>query len=216
MLGAGAGFVAIGGYQLLRPTPQDIPLLPYGAANAQTADGEAVVIEDMMLGSPDAPVEVIEYASFTCPHCGTFHLNVLPQLKADYIDTGQVRMIYREVYFDRFGLWAGLVARCAGPERYFAITDLIYEQQRQWTQGAPAEVAEGLRRIGRTVGLSNEQLDVCLTDAVTAQAMLDTYEANMEEHDISGTPAFVIDGELYSNMSYADMSAIIDERLAAQ
>jgi protein-disulfide isomerase len=216
MLGAGAGFVAIGGYQLLRPSPQDIPLLPYGAANAQTADGEAVVIEDMVLGSPDAPVEVIEYASFTCPHCGTFHLNVLPQLKADYIDTGQVRMIYREVYFDRFGLWAGLVARCAGPERYFAITDLIYEQQRQWTQGSPAEVAEGLRRIGRTVGLSNEQLDVCLTDAVTAQAMLDAYEANMEEHDISGTPAFVIDGELYSNMSYADMSAIIDERLAAQ
>jgi len=217
MLGAGAGFIAIGGYQLLRPAEQTLPLLPTGAANAQTAEGAApVIIEDMVLGSPDAPVEMIEYASFTCPHCATFHQNVLPQLKADYIDNGQVRLIYREVYFDRFGLWAGLVARCAGPDRYFGITDLIYEQQRQWTQGAPAEVAEGLRRIGRTVGLSNEQLDTCLTDANTAQAMLDTYEANMEEHDISGTPAFVIDGELYSNMSYADMSAIIDERLAAQ
>mgnify|MGYP001056890612 CR=1 FL=1 len=113
LLGAGAGFIAIGGYQLMRPSGQDLPLLPNGAANAQTAEGEAVMIEDMVLGSPDAPVEVIEYASFTCPHCGTFHLNVLPQLKADYIDTGRVRMIYREVYFDRFGLWAGLVARCA-------------------------------------------------------------------------------------------------------
>jgi len=217
MLGAGAGFIAIGGYQLLRPGPQDLPLVPMGAANAQTAEAaDPAITGDMVLGAPDAPVEVIEYASFTCPHCATFHTNVLPQLKADYIDSGQVRFVHREVYFDRFGLWAGLMSRCAGPERYFGIIEMVYGQQRQWTQGSPAEVAEGLRRIGRTVGMSNDQLDACLSDAVTAQALLDRYEVNMDEHDISGTPAFVIDGELYSNMSYADMSAIIDERLAAQ
>ena len=126
-----------------------------------------------------------------------------------------MRYIYREVYFDRFGLWAGMVARCAGPERYFGVVYLIYARQAEWTQGAPAEVAENLRRIGRTVGLTNEQLDACLTDAAMAEAMIATYEAHMEQHDISGTPAFVIAGQMYSNQSYADMSAILDEAIAA-
>jgi protein-disulfide isomerase len=215
MIGAGAGFVALGGYQLLRPAQTELPLLPVGSANAQTAEASTGTVEDMVLGSPDAPVELIEYASFTCPHCARFHEVVLPQIKANYIDTGQVRFVHREVYFDRFGLWAGMVARCAGPDRYFGVVDLIYEGQADWTQGSPAQVAEGLRRIGRVAGMTNDQLDACMTDAEFAQAMLDQYEANMEVHDISGTPAFVIDGQLYSNMSYADMSALLDERIAA-
>ena len=108
-----------------------------------------------------------------------------------------------------------MVARCAGPERYFGIVDLIYQRQAEWTQGAPADVAENLRRIGRTAGLSNEQLDACLTDGAMAQALITAYEAHMAEHDISGTPAFVIAGRLHSNMSYAEMAALIDEALVA-
>ncbi len=219
MMGAGAGFVALGGAMMLRPRPETLPLVPVGAAHAQTAeasaDGSAVEVVEMVIGSDDAPVEVIEYASFTCPHCRRFHEVVLPQLKANYIDTGQVRFISREVYFDRYGLWAGMVARCAGPDRYFGVVDIIYAEQPNWTQGAPGQIAENLRRIGRTAGMSNEQLDTCLTDANMAQAMLDTYEANTQVHDVRGTPSFVIDGEMYSNMSYDDFAAILDERIAA-
>jgi len=218
MMGAGAGAMAVGAYALLRPQgAPELPLLPQ-AANAQQAEapaGEAPEVLEMVLGDDDAPVEVIEYASFTCPHCRTFHQNTLPQIKANYIDTGLVRFVSREVYFDRFGLWAGMVARCAGPDRYFGIVDLIYEGQAEWTQGAPGEVAENLRRIGRTAGISNEQLEACLTDAEMAQALIANYEANMEVHDIPGTPHFVIDGEMHSNMSYDDFAAILDERVAA-
>ena len=218
LLGAGAGALVAGGYALMRPqTTPALSLLPQ-PANAQTSDAaaaDAPQVIEMVMGDPDAPVEMIEYASFTCPHCRTFHENTLPLLKADYIDQGRLRYVYREVYFDRFGLWAGMVARCAGPERYFGIVDLIYQRQAEWTQGAPADVAENLRRIGRTAGLNNEQLDACLTDGAMAQAMIDTYEAHMAEHAISGTPAFVIAGRLHSNMSYADMSALIDEAIAA-
>jgi protein-disulfide isomerase len=217
-MGAGAGAMAVGTYALLRPEQGSMPLLPQ-PANAQEATGamgETPEIVEMVLGDPDAPVEVIEYASFTCPHCRTFHENTLPRLKADYVDTGQVRLVYREVYFDRFGLWAGMVARCAGPTRYFGVVDLIYERQAEWTQGAPADVAENLRRIGRTAGLSNEQLDACLTDAAMAQALIEHDTANREVHDIPGTPHFVINGEMHSNMSYEDFSGLIDAALAAQ
>jgi protein-disulfide isomerase len=217
MMGAGAGVMAAGTYALLRPAgAPDLPLLPQ-AANAQEAAASTDLPEvvEMVLGDPDAPVEVIEYASFTCPHCATFHRNTLPRLKENYIETGQVRLVYREVYFDRFGLWAGMVARCAGPDRYFGIADLIYQRQAEWTQGAPGAVAENLRQIGRVAGLSNEQLDACLTDAAMAQALIANYEAHMEVHDIPGTPHFVIDGEMHSNMSYEDFAAILDERIAA-
>ena len=207
--------MAGGGLWLSQSTGTAPAELPTGAANAQAAEVDTITIQEMVLGNEEAEVEVIEYASFTCPHCATFHRNTLPQIKANYVDTGQVRLVYREVYFDRFGLWAGIVARCAGPDRYFGIVDLIYERQAQWTQGSPAEVAEGLRNIGRMAGLSNEQLDACLTDAAMAEALIANHEANMAEHDIPGTPHFVIDGEMNGNMSYADFAAILDERVAA-
>jgi len=195
------------------------PLASAGSAGAQTAaDGDGIGgadVVEMAVGDPDAPVEVIEYASFTCPHCRRFHETVYPQLKETYIDPGLVRFVHREVYFDRYALWAAMVARCAGPDRYFGVVDMIYERQADWTQGAPAEIAENLRRIGRMAGMTNDRLDACLTDSGKARALLDADEANRQAHEVPGTPSFVIGGKVYSNMSYSEFAAILDERLAA-
>ncbi len=203
-----AGFTAI-------DQPLDGLLVETQTETEVSTEGDAAPeIIEMVQGDPDAPVEMIEYASYTCPHCARFHEEVYPQLKADYIDPGLVRFVYREVYFDRFGLWAAMVARCAGPVRFFGVTDLIYEQQSEWVQGAPATVADNLRRIGRTAGLSDAELETCLTDGAMAQALVERYETQAAEHGITGTPSFVIDGELYSNMSYAALRDILDARLA--
>jgi protein-disulfide isomerase len=188
-----------------------------GAANAQTtaAEIDTSSIPDMVMGSADAPVEIIEYASFTCPHCATFHAGPFKQLKEEYIDTGKVRFVYREVFFDRFGLWASLVARCGGPERYFGIADLIYAGQDEWTRaGDPAAIVEELRKIGRLAGLDNETIEACLQDGEQAQTLVAWYQQNAEADGIDSTPSFIIDGQKHSNMSYADMKAIIDEALA--
>ncbi|MEM8631324.1 MAG: DsbA family protein [Pseudomonadota bacterium] len=187
-------------------------LLVVGAAPAQAQSADAPEIIDMTMGNPDAPVTVIEYASYTCPHCKSFHEGTFKDLKEDYIDTGKVHFVYREVYFDRPGLWAAMVARCGGPERYFGISDLLYAGQSEWAgSGDPAQIAEALRRIGRTAGLSDDELDACLSDADKAQAMVAAYQANTEEHGISATPSFVINGETYRNMSYGEMKTILDE-----
>lgn len=211
------GVSALGGLALLRPGREAGPLLTFGAVNAQTAEASenGYDVMEMVLGDPESPVELIEYSSFTCPHCRTLHANVIPQLMADYVEPGRIRYVYREVYFDRFGLWASMVARCAGPDRFFGVVDLIYEQQAEWVQGSPADVAENLRRIGRMAGMTNEELDACLTDQAMAEAMIATYEANTEVHDIPGTPAFVIADTLHGNMSYEAMSELLDEALAA-
>jgi protein-disulfide isomerase len=183
------------------------------AAPAQEVDTSTIA--DMALGQADAPVTVIEYASFTCPHCATFHDEVFPDLKRNYIDTGKIRFVHREVYFDRYGLWAGMVARCGGEMRYFGVADQIYERQREWTKGGdPAEVAANLRRIGLSAGLTDTQLDACLSDGEKAQTLVAWYQQNAERDGIEGTPSFIIDGEKHSNMSYEDFSALLDEKLA--
>ena len=184
------------------------------AANAQQA-ADALEIPDMVLGVADAPVEIIEYASFTCPHCATFHAEVLPQLKADYIDTGKVRLIYREVYFDRFGLWGSMIARCGGEDRYFDIANLFYEKQREWTaSGDPVIIIAELRKLAKTTGMTDEALDACMSDANMAQRLVSWYQANAERDDIRSTPSFVIDGENNANIPYARFREIIDAKVA--
>ncbi|SFJ52815.1 DsbA family protein [Celeribacter neptunius] len=181
------------------------------AAPVDTSD-----IPDLVLGDSEAPIELIEYASYTCPHCATFHAAVFEQLKKDYIDTGKVRFVYREVYFDKFGLWAAMVARCGGDMRYFGIQKMLYDEQKDWIAGGKdtMEIVENLRKIGKRAGLTDENLDTCLNDGDMAQKLYAKFTAEMAEYDIKGTPSLVIDGELHSNMSYADLKEILDEKLA--
>ncbi|MCP3971130.1 MAG: DsbA family protein [Rhodobacteraceae bacterium] len=247
---AAAALVLLGGaYYWQNSNSTGLPTL--GMAEAQEADAEIdkSLVEEMVLGAEDAPLTVIEYASYTCPHCKNFHQDTLKQFKTEYIDTGKVRFVYREVYFDRFSLWAGMVARCkpaamesTGTEtaaeaaattatagdraeevsiypnddvrRYFGIADMIYAQQAEWTKGNPGAVADNLAKIGRTAGLTGEEIDACLQNEDIARAMIAVYQENAEEHGIRSTPSFIIDGELTTGaMSYADFSALIDAKL---
>lgn len=170
-------------------------------------------VPEMILGEEGAPITVVEYASYTCPHCRRFHEDVFPDFRANYIDTGKVKFVYREVYFDRFGLWASMIARCGGEEKFFGITDLLYKQQREWAQGDPAVIADNLRRIGRTAGIDQASLDACLDDGDNAQNLVAWFEANVARDGITATPSFVIDGVKYSNMSAADLTALMDSKL---
>ncbi len=188
-----------------------------GAANAAGEDPAPIdtsTIPDMVMGNPDAPVEIIEYASFTCPHCAKFHEGPFKQLKAEYIDTGKVKFVYREVYFDRFGLWASMIARCAGPEKFFGIADLFYKGQSTWARaGGPTEIVTALRKIGRLAGLDDATLDSCLQDNDKARTLVAWYQENATRDNIDGTPTFVINGKKVTNRAWVDFKAIIDAEL---
>ena len=107
----------------------------------ENADLDTASIPDMMIGNPDAKVTVIEYASYTCPHCASFHASTFKDLKREYIDTNKINFVYREVYFDRYGLWASMIARCAGPDKFFGMTDLMFKTQSTWARaGEPSMI----------------------------------------------------------------------------
>jgi protein-disulfide isomerase len=169
----------------------------------------------MVQGAEDAPVTLIEYASYTCPHCAAFHGDQYQQLKEDYIDTGKVKYVFREVYFDRFGLWASMVARCGGDMRFFGLTEVLYEEQREWIgEGEPAAIAENLRRIGRTAGMDDATIDACMQDEAQAEALVAWFQQNAETDGIEATPTLILNGEKHSNMAYDELAALIDAELA--
>jgi protein-disulfide isomerase len=216
---AAVAALAVGGYAFWTTTqtaeaPGATQIASMNTAQAQTpaSDVDTSGIVEMALGDPDAPVTIVEYSSFTCPHCATFNQGVFQQIRENYIETGQVHYIKREVYFDAYGLWAALVARCGGPERYHGVVEMLYQDQRQWAGSSDgAVVAENLRRIGRRAGMDNDQLDACLSDRDTASALMAFYQANAERYGIRATPSFVINGQTVGNMSFADFQAAIAE-----
>lgn len=214
IISAAVAAIGLGAYFVTSPGSNSVtPADPLGAANAQEAsDVDTSSIVEMSLGNPDAPVTVVEYASYTCPHCASFHEGPFKQLKADYIDTGKINFVYREVYFDRYGLWASMIARCAGtPEAFFGMSDLIYQGQATWSRaGEPAAIVDELRKIGRLAGLDGDTMEACLQDGDKAQALVAWYQQNATADGVESTPSFVINGTKYTNMSFAEMAEIID------
>jgi len=212
--------LAVGLGVWLNQSPQTAALdqefaLPF-AANAQSsyADAEATEIIDMVQGAEDAPITVIEYASFTCPHCARFHSDVYKLLRKNYIDTGKIKFIFREVYFDKYGMWASMIARCSGPDRFFGMTDLILNSQSTWARaGDDLAIVEALRKIGRLSGMEDAALDSCLQDGNKLRALVGWYKENAQRDGIQSTPSFLIDGQPYKNMNYEEFAKILDEKL---
>jgi protein-disulfide isomerase len=216
MISAAVAALGLGAYFLTLPAPSGAPADPFGAANAQEVeDLDTSSVPEMSLGNPDAPVTLIEYASYTCPHCATFHQGPFKQLKTDYIDTGKINFVYREVYFDRYGLWASMIARCAGTEQaFFGISDVLYERQSEWSRaGDPAAIVNELRKIGLLAGLDGDTMEACLQDSTKARTLVAWYQENAAADGVDSTPSFVINGQKYSNMSYEEMTDLLDAEL---
>lgn len=190
---------------------------PAPAEGAAAAEPQGKVLPDIVLGQADAPVTIIEYASFTCPHCAAFHDENLPKLKSEYIDTGKVRFIQRDVYFDAVGLWAGILARCGGDDKYYAVSDMLMSEQKTWLDAKTMDdISTNLRKIGAKAGMTPEQMDTCWNDKQKVADLVTTFQTNATADKVEGTPSFVIDGDKVQNQPWDDMKKIIDAKLAAK
>jgi protein-disulfide isomerase len=206
------------GDRVSAPASAPATTAPRAQSEIPPASGErmsfVVKPDDMVLGSPDAKVTIVEYASLTCPHCASFHINTLPALKAEYIDKGLVKLIYRDFPLDGLALRAAMMAQCAGPDRYFGFLDLLFSRQQVWANNK--DPLAGLAAIGKIGGMSEEQFQACLTDkAVEETVLADALEGD-KTYAIRATPTIFIDGLRYSGMSIEQMRAVLDPILAAK
>ncbi|WP_269932156.1 DsbA family protein [Aminobacter sp. HY435] len=202
------------------PAAPAAPATPAAAAvkapDAQGTVDMAKVLEpgalpDMVMGKADAPVTIVEYASMTCPHCAHFHETTLPALKTKYIDTGKVRLIFREFPFDPLAEAGFMLARCS-KDNYLPMVDVLFKQQSNWA--ASQTPKDALLQISKLAGFTQESFEACLTD----QKLLDDIRAvrarGEKDFKVDSTPTFFINGNVYKGaMTIEEMSAVIDGML---
>ncbi len=197
----GAGLSAA--YLVSQGNHAEADVLAGPVGGAATADKPAMQLvqaettaEDRFIGEADAPVTMIEFASLTCSHCATFHTETLPKLKKHYIDTGKVKLVFRDFPLDRLSLVAAVLAQCAAPERYFGVIDMLFRDQQNWSRAQ--DPMASLRRIGRMAGLGDQQFDGCMKNEKLIDAIVAKRQKASKEYDVSSTPTFVINGEKVS------------------
>ena len=175
---------------------------PNGAQAANYALG------DMVIGDENAAITIIEYASFTCPHCATFHEETLPRLKEAWIDTGKAKLIFRDFPFDEMALRASMLARCAGPDRYFTFVDVLFKQQRQWARSQDPVAALG--RIARLGGINGAEFEACMADQELGDSVLRTRLEGAQKYDVRATPTLIINGEKHAGaMRFEEMDSLL-------
>ena len=170
---------------------------PTPVAAAVAADTKALLgvqPTDHVLGDPKAPVTIIEYASLTCPHCAAFDVLTLPDLKKKWIDTGKVKLVFRDFPLDQNAAKAAQIAECAGNDRYFAVLSLLFRGQPQW-----AAAADPVAEVGKAVriaGMSEDDVKACLANDKIADAVVADFRGG-ESIGVNSTPTLFINGEVY-------------------
>ena len=170
---------------------------------------------DRVLGNADAPLTVIEYASMTCPHCARFHEMIMPTIKAEWIDTGKVKLIYRDLPTNpvNMAVAVGMITQCAPKEQYFPILSRLFKTQEKWMSAA-----EPLSEIKRTVGLAGitpGEVDACLKRDDLGQAIQTRANKGARLYGIQSTPTLVVDGKrLEGEQPYADFKKALEEAYA--
>lgn len=163
---------------------------------------------EIIIGKADAPVTMIEYASMTCPHCANFHTKVFPALKRKYIDTGKLKLAFREFPLDGVALRASMLARCGGEAKVAPFLEILFTQQMDWA--AASDPIAALNRIAKLGGMSQATFDACLADEALMKQLVQSRQDGVEKYNIQGTPSFIIDGKTHDgDMEIEDFDKLL-------
>jgi protein-disulfide isomerase len=189
-------FALLGALSLAAALPWHMPA---GATQPLLADARAglsINKDDRVLGNPDAPITIVEYASLTCPHCAHFANDVLPELKKKWIDTGKAKLVLRDFPLDEPALRAAMIARCAPPDRYYAYVDTFFAAQDKWVMAR--DYREALARLVKLGGMGKDEFDNCLKNTALENKIVEGRLVASKEFDVNSTPTFFINGTKFT------------------
>ncbi len=190
------------------------PILQHATVEPQLATEApmmdiAKMMQDRPIGSEDAPITVIEYASMTCPHCAQFNNDTLPIIKKELVETGKIRMIYRDFPFDKFAIKAAMLSRCAPPEKYHEVVDAIFREQAEWVK-SPNPI-KGLTDIGLRAGMDAGFIGMCFGNPNLEEAIIASMKEAQTTLQVARTPSFFFkQGEEWLD-SYPEFTDILNK-----
>ena len=190
-----------------------IILLSGNSAKTQKLPPIEQMVAERVLGKATATVEMIEYASLSCPHCAAFHNSLWPTLKKEYVDTGKVKLIYRDFPTDKMALAASMIARCAPEERYFGMIELMFRTQDDWRRAKNPR--SDLTKIGRLAGMSQATVEACLRNQKLFEVVMKQRNEGSQKLKISSTPTFIVNGrKIDGGVSLEEFRQVFDQALA--
>jgi protein-disulfide isomerase len=195
--------VAVAGsliYAMVRPTPRAEtarrpvrrPRTPVNVTEAELLKPGA--LPDLVMGNPNAPVTIVEYASMTCNHCASFHTKVLPTLKEKYIDTGKVRLVFREFPLDERAALASMMARCSGGEKALPLISMLFAKQDEWAM-SKQDFLPKLFKFGQQVGFTKQSFDECRQNEKLIRDIIAIRDRGNTAFGVNSTPTFFINGK---------------------
>ncbi|MCF8475371.1 MAG: DsbA family protein [Emcibacter sp.] len=177
--------------------------------NNAWAEEKSFLNYDMVMGDKNAPIEIIEYASTTCPHCAHFHENIMPELKKKFVDTGKVKIIFRNYVFQQpFDIFATSLNRCVSEDKFFPLLGLYFKRQPAWVKYkefgelkpygkyAMLGYAKGeVIKIAKIAGMSETEAYQCLARTDVLKFLMDTNADAQEKYQVNSTPTIIVNGK---------------------
>ncbi len=180
---------------------------------------------DIIIGDEDAPIEIIEYAAITCPHCAHFHADVHPVLKEKYLDTGKAKLVYRNFVFDNpFDVYAASITRCVSEENFLPTLEVYFENQPDWNRLAELKLiydrdgreaainfakAE-VTRVAASAGISPDDAKKCLDNKEVVNYLLKVRGKAVEKYQVNSTPTVIVDGKMLDRNDIASIEKAIE------
>ena len=171
--------------------------------------------KDFVIGDENAPITIIEYASLSCSHCADFHVNTLPELIEEFVDTGKAKIVFRDFPFNYPALLGSMVLRCVPIEIRYQYSNALYKLQSKWVVRENAKTTQELYKIMQSGGMSKEEFNQCIKNVDLENEILQGVISAQSEFNIKSTPSFIINGILLEgNKPIKDFRQIINKILS--
>ena len=189
-------------------------LVLFVSKSAHTASVLEINKNDIIIGDINAPITIIEYASLSCIHCKDFHVNTLPQIIKEYVDTKKVKIVFRDFPLNYPALMGSMVLQCIDSNIRYDYLSLLYILQSKWVKPEPEIAQKEVFKIVQASGMTKDQFESCLNNEDQRQKILRGLVNAQNEFTIGTTPSFLINGTLLTgSRPFKSFKKIIDNLL---